>query len=158
MAFWGAPEADSDHAAHAIATAKNIAKLFEEKFTSDQQNGLPSFRLRIGIHTGRAIIGNIGGEDRVNYTIIGHTVNIANRIEQLGKSLDHRNDDEIDCAYVAVSDACFKAAGSPDGFEFRGEHTVRGSSTPVSVHILKSAQNDSISVETLQDPPAKNRA
>ena len=55
----------------------------------------PPITMRVGIHTGRAIAGNIGAPGRINYTLIGDTVNIAQRLEQLGKSVDTGADDVI---------------------------------------------------------------
>jgi class 3 adenylate cyclase len=50
--------------------------------------GLAPVRVRIGIHSGRAIAGNIGAPGRINYTLVGDAVNIAQRLEQYGKQVD----------------------------------------------------------------------
>lgn len=88
MAFWGAPEEQPDHAARAARAALAIA----ERLTSDNarraKKGLAPVRIRIGIHSGRAIAGNIGAPGRINYTLVGDTVNIAQRLEQFGKQVD----------------------------------------------------------------------
>ncbi len=49
--------------------------------------GFPPLRLRIGLHTGPALVGNIGARDRLNYTLVGDTVNVTHRLEQLGKEI-----------------------------------------------------------------------
>ncbi len=128
MAFWGAPESDDDHAAHAIEAGIAIKQAFEAQCEQRRAAGSPCLQLRIGIHSGRAIVGNIGGDDRTNYTVIGHTVNVANRIEQLCKSLI-----ESDDAIISVSSECYEAAGQPAQFKAVGAHVVRGSSKPVSL-------------------------
>ncbi|MEP0940233.1 MAG: adenylate/guanylate cyclase domain-containing protein [Rhizobiaceae bacterium] len=133
MAFWGAPETDEDHAAHAIEAAIAIKRNFEAHCEDRRKAGVPGLQLRIGIHSGRAIVGNIGGDDRTNYTVIGHTVNVANRIEQIGKDFLESND-----AIVTVSHECFSAAGEPQNFATAGAHMVRGSSKPVSLFIHQS--------------------
>jgi adenylate cyclase len=51
------------------------------------ETGRPVLRIRIGIHTGPVIVGNIGASDRVNYTIVGDTVNMSQRLQELGKTL-----------------------------------------------------------------------
>lgn len=88
MAFWGAPEAQSDHATRAVHAAQRIA----ERLTADNarraRKGLSPVRIRIGIHSGRAIAGNIGAPGRINYTLVGDAVNIAQRLEQFGKQVD----------------------------------------------------------------------
>ena len=139
MAFWGAPEADDDHAANAIEAAIAIKSAFEEQCARRRTDKLPNLQLRIGIHSGRAIVGNIGGDDRTNYTVIGHTVNVANRIEQLGKEfIDSKN------VIVSISSECFEAAGQPKDFTAVGSHVVRGSSRPVSLLIHDPHRGDNV--------------
>jgi adenylate cyclase len=85
MAFWGAPlpeEKASEHAAKAALAC--IAKV-EELNAKWAQAGKPIFITRIGIHTGDAIVGNLGSSERFNYTALGDTINIANRFETINK-------------------------------------------------------------------------
>ncbi|QDG79836.1 adenylate/guanylate cyclase domain-containing protein [Labrenzia sp. PHM005] len=81
MAFWGAPSDQPDHAAQAIAAVKALA---------DQVENDPALnmRLRIGIHTGKVVVGDIGSESRMNYTVIGDAVNVAARLQEYGKEVD----------------------------------------------------------------------
>lgn len=77
MAFWGAPIENKNQADLALnAAIEMIRKL--EKF--------PELKIGIGIHTGKAVVGNIGSSDRIQYTAIGDTVNIASRLEGLNKN------------------------------------------------------------------------
>ncbi len=98
MAFWGAPSADPDHAGHAARTALAIAEALAADNRHRTDKGLAPVRIRIGLHCGPAIVGNVGAPGRVNYTLIGDTVNAAQRLEQLGKSFD---DDASDCTILA---------------------------------------------------------
>jgi adenylate cyclase len=139
MAFWGAPETDDDHAAHAIQAAIEIKAAFETQCSRRRLEQRPCLQLRLGIHTGRAIVGNIGGDDRTNYTVIGHTVNVANRIEQLGKQLIESRD-----VIISISNECFEAAGRPDDFIAAGAHVVRGSSKPISLYTHEFARDANI--------------
>jgi adenylate cyclase len=86
MAFWGAPIENPDHARDACAAALAIHRKMTERQTSllagDPRAAL---RARIGINTGRMLVGNIGSADRLNYTVIGDPVNVASRLEALNK-------------------------------------------------------------------------
>ena len=85
MAFWGAPELQADHAARACRTAQAMRAAVDADNRRRAKAGLLPIGLRIGLHTGEAIVGNIGAPGRINYTIVGDTVNVANRLESLAK-------------------------------------------------------------------------
>ena len=123
MAFWGAPELSTDHAAQACRAAQGIAQAM-------QGSGL-RLRLRIGIHSGSAVVGNIGAADRLNYTIVGDTVNSCSRIEQLGKSI--APDAEM-C--ILASEAVVSAAGDGFGGTPVGRLPIRGRAAPLAVYRL----------------------
>lgn len=99
MAFWGAPEAQPDHATRAARAALAIAQHLAADNARRARKGLTPVRVRIGIHTGRAIAGNIGAPGRINYTLVGDTVNIAQRLEQFGKQVD----DGLRSAVISLS-------------------------------------------------------
>ena len=80
MAFWGAPVSDERQAINAVEAALDMADSLLE-FRADQVGDLASFDIGIGIHTGPAVVGFIGSENRLDYTAIGDTVNLASRIE-----------------------------------------------------------------------------
>ncbi len=87
MAFWGAPDGQMDSAERACRAARAIAAAIHKDNKQREAAGEPAVGIRIGIHTGMATVGNIGTPDRLNYTIIGDTVNIGQRLEQLGKEV-----------------------------------------------------------------------
>ncbi len=87
MAFWGAPDIQSDSAKRACRAARAIAAAIHDDNKQREAAGKPPVGIRIGIHTGMATVGNIGTSGRLNYTIIGDTVNIGQRLEQLGKEV-----------------------------------------------------------------------
>lgn len=99
MAFWGAPEAQADHAERAVRAARSIAQHLEADNARRARKGLRPVRIRIGIHSGRAIAGNIGAPGRINYTLVGDAVNIAQRLEQFGKQVD----DGMASAIISIS-------------------------------------------------------
>ncbi|GJQ58363.1 MAG: adenylate/guanylate cyclase domain-containing protein [Candidatus Scalindua sp.] len=85
MAFWGAPRPHDSHAIASCRTAlMNQARLSELR-TEWKQAGLPELRARIGLHTGSVTVGNFGSKNRLDYTAIGDTVNIASRLESLNR-------------------------------------------------------------------------
>lgn len=88
MAFWGAPEAQEDHAPRAVRAAQRITARLDADNARRAGKGLAPVRVRIGIHSGTVIAGNIGAPGRINYTLVGDTVNIAQRLEQFGKQMD----------------------------------------------------------------------
>jgi len=85
MAFWGAPEPQDDHADRALRAAREIAVAITSLNAERRVRGLATCRLRIGIHTGPVIVGNVGFPGRVDYTVIGEAVNVAQRLEQAGR-------------------------------------------------------------------------
>ncbi len=83
MAFWGAPAANADHAVDACRAALACQHaLRESRLTDDRAQPL---KVRIGMNSGEMLVGNIGSEFRLNYTVIGDAVNVASRLEGANK-------------------------------------------------------------------------
>ena len=85
MAFWGAPVQMDDHANKACETALVIRNKLNALFRQWENQGKVSFMTRIGIHTGPVVVGNMGYHERLNYTVIGDTVNVSSRLEGINK-------------------------------------------------------------------------
>lgn len=85
MAFWGAPQHDKQQALHACKAALRCQKTLLSLNRQWRLEKKPEFYTRIGIHTGEVIVGNLGSSDRINYTILGDSVNIAARLEGVNK-------------------------------------------------------------------------
>lgn len=81
MALWGAPVRSQTHAYDALCTAMSIQTELHELNDKYAERHLPSVSLGIGISTGPALVGPLGSEHRMDYTVIGDTVNVAQRLE-----------------------------------------------------------------------------
>ena len=132
MAFWGAPAAQTDHAQRACRAAKAIAAILREDNERRSAKDLKPVRLRIGIHTGPAVVGNVGAPGRINYTLIGDTVNVAQRLEQLGKEVDTGADDVI----VLISGETAACLDNSFARQPLGEQELRGRSESLAVFRL----------------------
>jgi adenylate cyclase len=89
MATFGAPVEDSSHREHAIITALEMQRELRDLCAKWQAEGRPSdFRMGIGINSGSAVVGNIGSEAHMEYTVIGDTVNLASRLQTATKEID----------------------------------------------------------------------
>ena len=85
MAFWNAPELDPDHIANACRGALQAAAAGRELSEKWRERGRPGFRTRFGLHTGPAVVGNVGARERINYTLVGQVANQASRLEGMNK-------------------------------------------------------------------------
>ncbi len=84
MAIWGAPLADPAHEVNAVLAALDIVERVEQ-----ESSALPReqrFSVKIGLYSGEAVVGNVGSRERLNYTAIGESVNIASRMEGLASA------------------------------------------------------------------------
>ncbi|NBC32920.1 MAG: adenylate/guanylate cyclase domain-containing protein [Alphaproteobacteria bacterium] len=122
MAFWNAPDPQPDHADRACRAALAIAAAIRNDNAARRAAGQEPVRLRIGIHTGRMVAGNIGAPGRMNYTIVGDAVNTGSRLEQLGKVLGRETDEAV----VLVSEATAAALAGNLPLEDCGRHALRG--------------------------------
>ncbi len=113
MAYWGAPEAGADDAARAVAAALDMQHALESLNARWASEGRPLLSVGIGIHTGDAFVGNIGSPRRLEFTLIGDTVNVANRLCSLAGGGE-----------ILVSDAVRAELPAPDACAPRTELAV----------------------------------
>jgi len=85
MALWNAPTEDNDHAANGCFAALGCRAATVLLNRQMEQEGLPPFFTRFGIHSGVAVVGNVGSPQRMQYTALGAMVNLASRVEGLNK-------------------------------------------------------------------------
>jgi class 3 adenylate cyclase len=84
MAFYGAPVAGDDDAQRAVDTAVEMHRLFW-KLCEETGEDLAGLGLGIGLHTGEAVVGNIGSEKVMDYTVVGYVVNVAKRLQEIAR-------------------------------------------------------------------------
>jgi class 3 adenylate cyclase len=83
MAFFGAPISYDDDALRAVRTAMRMQRVFQGIIKQSDRDGLHDLGLGIGINTGEAIVGNIGSDRIMDYTVIGDTANVARRLQEI---------------------------------------------------------------------------
>lgn len=131
MAFWGAPEYQEDHAARAVRAASAIAIAVRAENERRRAQGQSAIQVRIGLHTGEAVVGNIGSPGRINYTVVGDTVNTGSRLEQLGKDLGP--DAEV-C--ILASATTISELSGDTAYESMGHQSLRGRGGTIEVFRL----------------------
>jgi class 3 adenylate cyclase len=127
MALWGALEPEPDHAERAVRAALHI----KDALLADNRARGRTTRLRIGIHSGEVVAGNLGTATRMNYTVVGDSVNMAQRLEALGKVL--LPDAEVS---LLISAATRQALPPSIAARSLGRHALRGRAAEVEVFAL----------------------
>jgi adenylate cyclase len=121
LAVFGAPNDLADHADAAVSAAVLIHRLVAERFGG-------ALRIGIGLNTGVVIAGTIGGAGKLEFTLIGDTVNVAARVEQLTKTTGDT---------ILLTQQCVEAlASQPPGLIDRGFHALKGKTASVQVYGL----------------------
>ena len=133
MAFWGAPEPLDNTAVGACRAAQQMMVRIAEENIIRRRMGNPPIRIRIGIHTGPLVVGNIGAPSRLNYTVVGDTVNTAQRLESLGKELAPEAE-----VSILISGVTQCALSSEFGAVEVGSFAVKGKSEEIRVYRLES--------------------
>lgn len=124
MAVFGTPTKESNNAKNAIAAATKMIQSLTALNQELSKEGLPQIKIGIGIHSGDAIAGNVGSISRMDYTVIGDTVNVAARIESQTKALGH---------VLLVSEQT-KIESRLDNLLQAGEVTLKGKSQTVGLY------------------------
>jgi class 3 adenylate cyclase len=138
MATWGAIKHMDDHADHACRAALRIAAAVKADNQARRAAGRQPVRVRVGLHSGTVVIGNIGAPGRIDYTVVGDTVNTAQRMEQLAKEYMTDEDDVVVLVSGHTVAALTLHSGLPDGVILPAQwHELRGRAQSISVHRLK---------------------
>jgi len=125
MATFGAPVEDENHTLNAVSAAKEIIEVLKSKNSKDE---IPTTNVRVGIHCGEVVTGNVGPEHRKQYSVTGNTVILAARLEQLNK--------EFNSSVIVSKDVIDNM--KTEGVEFisLGNVTVKGFANPIEVYRL----------------------
>ena len=129
MAFWNAPLDDGQHAEHAVKAALEMQEELEMLNAELIAEGLPNINIGIGINTGEALVGNMGSNQRFDYSVIGDAVNLASRLESSSKTLGKT---------LIVGEDTVKIAKVKHNFDYVDNITVKGKTEPVKVYTVKS--------------------
>ncbi len=127
MAFYGDPVPDRRHALHACRTALRVQAELPGLRPTLEALGIESFEVRIGINTGHAVVGNMGSEQRFDYTCMGDTVNLASRLEGAAKRFG---------VSILIGPDTAEAAGTEVVLKPLGKAVVVGRTEPVSIFEL----------------------
>ncbi|MEI6278117.1 MAG: adenylate/guanylate cyclase domain-containing protein [Verrucomicrobiae bacterium] len=141
MAFWGAPRPAREHAVSACRAALQCRHFLESFEREAARKGGPVFKTRMGINSGEMIVGNMGYDERMDYTVIGDHVNLASRLEGLNKSYGTQ--------IIISGHTCSLVKGE---FEVRRLDVVavKGRSQYVEIYELLSEKG------SLESPPPEN--
>jgi adenylate cyclase len=116
MAFFGAPIPQPDHPRRAVAAAAKLIEKIKEWNVEREKRGEPKVSVRVGVNTGKAVVGDIGSDRRVDYTVLGTTVNVAARLESYVAGPNE----------IVTGEETARLAGDAFTFEPLGEQRLKG--------------------------------
>lgn len=125
MAFWGAPVPDQDQSLHAVEAAIEMQEKIAIMRREILADGGPELCMRIGVHRGECIVGNLGGDNRFDYTAIGDAVNLTSRLEGVNKFYG---------TGILVSEAVVKAVTGKTGFRQIDTVRVKGKQLGIGIY------------------------
>ena len=128
MAFWNAPIENKKHREMAVKSAKEMTVALAELNMHLQAEGLPQINIGIGINTGDALVGNMGSDQRFDYSVIGDPVNLASRLESSSKTLGKT---------IVIGEDTRHTIETIYPFEYIDSITVKGKTEEIKVYTIK---------------------
>lgn len=122
-------------ALNAVGCALAMCRSLQDLNAELRQRDLPMVRIRVGISTGPVVAGCLGSEERMKYTTIGDTVNIAARLESFGKQFDTETFEDPHCR-ILVADTTVRQIGRRHPYRRLGAVVLKGKSEPVEVYTV----------------------
>ncbi|MBU0552727.1 HAMP domain-containing protein [Myxococcota bacterium] len=123
MAIWGAPTPQADHARRALSAAEEIMSWLEIGNEAWQAKYGTQLQIAVGINSGESVVGNIGSEQRMEYTAIGDVVNVAARLESIARPMQ-----------ILTSERTRLLAGPGFDYTELGEQRLPGRASPVQIY------------------------
>ena len=121
LAVFGAPDRLPDHAGRALAAAGEVATSLRRRFGTDVRFG-------IGLNSGPVVVGSVGGGGRLEFAVIGDTVNVAARVENLTRETG-------DAVLLTEATHCLRSEGT-ESLEPRGRFALKGVAEPVPIYAV----------------------
>jgi len=134
MAFWNAPIDAPNHKEMAIDSALEMIDKLKELNDSNVFGDGNKLNIGIGINSGEAVVGNMGSEQRFDYSVLGDAVNLASRLEGISKNYD---------ATLVVGEDTYNSISSKYNFQKLDDVQVKGKSNKVSIYTVRES-NDTI--------------
>jgi adenylate cyclase len=128
MAFWNAPIENKKHREMAVKSAIEMTKALHNLNMHLSTEGLPQINIGIGINTGDALVGNMGSEQRFDYSVIGDSVNLASRLESSSKTLGKT---------IVIGEDTRHTIETNYPFEYIDSITVKGKTEEIKVYTIK---------------------
>ena len=128
MAFWNAPLENTKHRESAINSAIQMTDALKDLNKELETEGLPQINIGIGINTGEALVGNMGSDQRFDYSVIGDAVNLASRLESSSKTLGKT---------IVIGEQTRHSIETVYPFEYIDSITVKGKTEEIKVYSIK---------------------
>jgi len=128
MAFWNAPIENVKHREMAVKSAREMTLALTELNKELKVEGLPQINIGIGINTGDALVGNMGSEQRFDYSVIGDAVNLASRLESSSKTLGKT---------IVIGEDTRRSIETLYPFDYIDSITVKGKTEEIKVYTIK---------------------
>ena len=128
MAFWNAPIDTANHKELAIKSALEMIDKLKELNDSDGFGDGNKLNIGIGINSGKAVVGNMGSEQRFDYSVLGDAVNLASRLEGVSKNYD---------ATLVIGEDTYKDVSKLYNFKKLDDVQVKGKSNKVAIYTIQ---------------------
>ncbi|MFA8342085.1 MAG: CHASE2 domain-containing protein [Rhodothermaceae bacterium] len=141
MAFWNAPVNVETHALEACKSALLMRKKVDDLQIEWNRRGIPLIDIRIGINTGKVVVGNMGGEKRFDYTVMGDEVNLASRLEGTNKQYG---------THIIISDTTYAQVSKKIVTRKLDTIIVKGKTKPTTIYELIGLADEQSAKEKLE--------
>lgn len=136
MAFWNAPLDVPDHPLRACRAAVKMLERLDSLKKTWREQGLPELEIGVGVNTGPMVVGNMGSDVRVDYTVLGDAVNLGSRLEGTNKEYDTR---------IIISEFTYQHVKNDVVCRRLGAVRVKGKRLPVAIYELRGIGKPSAS-------------